>query len=289
MSAIDRTRGAVERQLQALGCELYEIGLREASTGRMMNRTFPPHEVVRRRAWFKRMNARGNDIYVRPATESTRQGLVLVDDLSREALEALDRAGHEPCVITETSPANFQAWIRLGTNVPAELRAAVAKRLAREHGGDLGSTDARHYGRLAGFTNAKPERRREDGLAPFVLLHRAHARDASAAASLLADAGTAIAAEPSPPRAFRLRVHEPDASARAAFAIAFERLVAKYAGDASRADLGAALYLLSHGYPEEQVADAMLACSPQLELRKKGRVEPYVRRTLARALSYRSA
>ena len=43
MSPLDRTRVAVERQLEAMGCELYEIGLREGSTGRMMNRTFLPH------------------------------------------------------------------------------------------------------------------------------------------------------------------------------------------------------------------------------------------------------
>jgi hypothetical protein len=132
------------------------------------------------------------------------------------------------------------------------------------------------------------DERRDDGLAPFVLLHRACEAVASGAKRLLADARVELASEPPPPRAFRLRTPEPATSARVAFVTAFERLVARYDGDASRADLGAALYLLGRGYPEEQVADAMLACSPGIDERKKGRAEPYVRRTLARALSYRA-
>lgn len=35
-------------------------------------------------------------------------------------------------------------------------------------GGDPSSADWRHFGRLAGFTNAKPERRLPSGLPPFV-------------------------------------------------------------------------------------------------------------------------
>jgi hypothetical protein len=48
------------------------------------------------------------------------------------------------------------------------LATAAGKQLARIYGGDLASTDWRHLGRLAGFTNQKPERRIPGGYAPWV-------------------------------------------------------------------------------------------------------------------------
>ena len=77
--------------------------------------------------------------------------------------------GHDPCVVLQTSPGHLQAWIHLSTS-PLEPAVATAagKQLARIYGGDLASTDWRHLGRLAGFTNQKPQRRTPGGYAPWV-------------------------------------------------------------------------------------------------------------------------
>ena len=90
----DRTSQAIARQLKAMGCDLYDIGIRDSATGKMMNREWTLQEVVENAAWLKRMNAQGNDIYIRPA-ESARHGLVLVDDLSSFDLDAMKEEGRE--------------------------------------------------------------------------------------------------------------------------------------------------------------------------------------------------
>lgn len=62
--------------------------------------------------------------------------------------------GLAPAALIETSPANYQAWIKLSEKpISAELRKALAQKLARQYGGDPAIADAQHYGRLAGFTN----------------------------------------------------------------------------------------------------------------------------------------
>ena len=76
----DRTLQAIGRQLKAMGCERFDIGVRDATTGQMMNREWSAAEVLQNTPWLKRMNAQGNDVYIRPA-EQERHGLVLVDDL----------------------------------------------------------------------------------------------------------------------------------------------------------------------------------------------------------------
>jgi len=63
------------------------------------------------------------------------------------------RNGHAPCVVLESSPSHWQAWVRVSA-LPLEpaLATAVGGQLARIYGGDPASIDWRHLGRLAGFT-----------------------------------------------------------------------------------------------------------------------------------------
>lgn len=80
----------------------------------------------------------------------------------------MEANGHEPCVLLQTSPGHLQAWIHI-TTTPLDpvVATAIAKLLARAYQGDLASTDWHHLGRLAGFTNQKPERAAR-GYAPWV-------------------------------------------------------------------------------------------------------------------------
>ncbi len=182
----DRTTQAVQRQLQAFGVAQVEIGLRDSQQGQMMHRIWTPDDVVQHVGWLKRMNAQGNDIYVKPAGE---HGLVLVDDLNPDALARLKDQGFNPAVVTETSPGNLQAWLKLSLEaVDPAIRKVVAQDVTRDFGGDLNSTDAQHYGRLAGFTNQKPQRTLETGLHPFVLLREWSGQVMAQARAVLAQA-----------------------------------------------------------------------------------------------------
>ena len=103
----DRTTEALERQIEALGVARFEIGIREAETGKMINRFMTKKEVKDNAAWLKRMNAKGHDIYIRPSGE---HGLVLIDDLNQKALKAMNDKGLKAAAIIQTSPGNYQAW-----------------------------------------------------------------------------------------------------------------------------------------------------------------------------------
>lgn len=86
-------------------------------------------------------------------------------------LDSMRAHGHDPCVVLQTSPGHLQAWIRLSDSpLDPAFATAAGKYLAHTYGGDLASTDWRHLGRLAGFTNRKPERRTPAGYSPWVKL-----------------------------------------------------------------------------------------------------------------------
>lgn len=241
-------------------------------------------------AWLKRMNAKGNDIYVRPAGE---HGLVLVDDLKPEALKAMREQGYTPAATIETSPNNYQAWIKLADSpLPAEVRRMAAQSLAQHFGGDPNSADSRHYGRLAGFTNQKPQHTR-NGRQPYVLSHDHSGEVASSAKTLLEriearldvveaqkERETRLAALNSTPdnhnRYDPLREYRQQA----------KRLMAKYGEDTdlSRMDWMIATDMAkSNRFTQQDIERGIRECSPNVESRKVGHLEDYAQRTAEKA------
>jgi len=174
----ERTGRALAAQLQAMGAQQVEVGLLHGPTTRMTSRVWTPDEAQAALSWLRRENMRGCNVYVRPvawlgATPASA-GIVLVDDLTREGVAQLHRDGLGPAVVTETSPRNYQAWVRLWS---APLAPALATQAAREL--------ATRYGRLAGLTNRKPSRVQPDGRYPYVLLHESGGGTAPRARELL--------------------------------------------------------------------------------------------------------
>ena len=283
----DRTLKAMRRQMAAMGCDRYEIGIHGAKG--MIERTWTRPEAVNAVPWLRRQNARREDIYIRPAADE-RHGLVLLDDVDHATAEQIRADGLAVVAILETSPKNCQAWIDLGAHIEAPTRAAAARLLAQRYGGDPNSADARHYGRLAGFVNTKPEYITERG-SPYILLRRAAKRPdgiSPATAALLAEARRRATAAQTPaprPSGARYGIAPPPPSpdaARAAYRAILGPMRRRYgvALDYSRVDWAFATDLLRSGYSQTTVAQAIEAESPEIQHRKAGHVRDYILRTV---------
>jgi hypothetical protein len=173
------TMQAVRRQLAAMPNQFYQVRLIHSLTRLALpgRRLWTESEVLRRQTigFLRAYNRQGYDVYLHPDGWDQNTGYILVDlDCADDGvIERMRCNGHDPCLVIETSPGHLQAWIRV-SHSPLEpfLATAVAKRLARLYGGDPGSADWRHLGRMAGFTNQKPIRRVDCGYAPWVkILH----------------------------------------------------------------------------------------------------------------------
>lgn len=167
--------------------ELYLFRLIHHQTGRPFpgERLWTAAQLVRAATirFLRIRNSEGCDVYIQPYAGSQNAGYILVDlDRADPMVVDLMRAhGHDPCVELQTSPGHgtcvphLQAWIRLSTSpLDPAVATAAGRLLAQSYGGDLASTDWRHLGRLAGFTNQKPARRIPGRYAPWVKL--VHAR-----------------------------------------------------------------------------------------------------------------
>jgi hypothetical protein len=296
------TRHAVSKQLAAMPSELYLVRLIHTQS----RCAFPGERLwsagqltsARTIRFLRARNREGCDIYFYPYAGEQNAGYILVnlDAAQPKVWETMRARGHAPCVVLQTSPGHLQAWVCLSTS-PLEPAVATAagKWLARAYGGDPASTDWRHLGRLAGFTNQKPARRASSGQAPWVRLVYARAGRAPHADSLLQSARTTA---PLPPRAPRA---DTPVTASTADDAPFSDTATAHAGaiyrgcmqcwriadrfpqpDWSIVDLWVARYLLSQGTPAPQVETILRLASPHFP-RRHPHPDDYLRCTLARA------
>lgn len=285
----DRTDRAVTAQLQAMGCERYEIGVK-ATQGGMMQRTWSASEFAHGIAWLKRVNAQGHDIYIRPAGSV---GLILADDLDAAALEHLKSDGLAPAVIVETSPGNYQAWLRISQEpIPPEQATAAARIVAERYGSDTNSADWRHFGRLAGFTNRKQKHRQTNGMQPFVLLIETQGVAAERGAQLLQEAKAHLRAVRETPAASQVPsplLPTPNGlqTPGEAYAHYAARIIARYPNaDYSRLDWMVCRDIASGNLAvdEPYLQQALRDGSPHLAERKAGHLEDYVVRTASKVM-----
>lgn len=294
---------AIRRQLLAMPCELYLVRLIHNAT----NRPFPGERLwtatqltnLATVRFLRARNQEGCDVYIHPYAEDRNAGYILIDldEADPTALNVMRTNGHEPCAVLRTSPGHWQAWVHVSsTPLDPALATAVGRHLAHLYGGDRASTDWRHLGRLAGFTNQKPHRRSPSGYPPWVKVLHAMSGLARRAEALLeaasAQPGTDTHAPPATapiPSADR-----PTSSAHQCAAQATEiyqswmrrwHILQRYPQpDWSIVDLWIARALLASGMSVAGVQMILQLGSPGFP---RGHSDPadYLRRTLARAFS----
>jgi hypothetical protein len=287
------TRKAMDRQIAAMPSEIYLVRLLHSVTRRALagERLWTAQELTRGSVvrFLRARNRQGWDVYLQPFAGDHNAGYILLD-LDHPRPQVVDRmraAGHQPCVLLRTSPGHLQAWVQVSLQpVPPVVATALGRHLASLYGGDPASTDWRHLGRLAGFTNQKPQRRGID-YAPWIKILHAQTGLASAAPSLLevatasAHPATVPICSPPPQPLPRLR-------AEAARAI-YQRWVQRWCipqrftqPDWSIVDLWVARKLLAQHIPLSQIETILRLGSPQFP-RRHSNPDDYLRRTLARA------
>jgi hypothetical protein len=246
--------------------------------------------------FLRARNRQGFDIYLLPYAEHGNAGYILLD-LDHPIVDVVSQMqahGHEPCVVLQTSRGHLQAWIRVSTT-PLEPAVAtfISRQLAHTYGGDWASTDWRHLGRLAGFTNQKWQRRTASGFPPWVKIVHARPTLASAAQELLRSAMPVVAQHPTPALQTAIQTrrhsrHECSISTKGAARIYQTWLNRWHISkrfpqvDWSIVDLWLARKLLAIGISPSQVEAIISLGSPDFP-RQHGNPQDYLRRTLAQA------
>ena len=285
MPGWNRTVEAVQRQVEAMAAEVFEVGLfkPDAHDGEavMVPRVWDRDSLARSVPWLRHQNRDGRNIYIRPKGE---HHLSLIDDLTQDAIGQMKLAGFSPALVVETSPGNFQAWLKHPERLDKEMGTAAARALAQRFGGDIGAADWRHFGRLSGFTNRKEKYRdATTGLHPFVKLVEAGGAVYPAAGRFLKEVVQGIENRQREEQE-RRAVRASSPHVLAVKSIDVFRADPRYGGDGTRIDLAYAVYAIAHGRTEAEVEAAIRS----RDLSHKGserRQHDYVERTIKKALA----
>jgi hypothetical protein len=296
---------ALDRQLTAMPCHLYQIRLVHSAS----RRAFPGERLWRASQlaaaatvrFLRARNREGYDVYFRPYAGDYNAGYILLDldGSPPSVLERMRAQDHSPCAVVETSPGNLQAWIRVGTQpLPARVATVIAQHLAHLYRADRASAEGRHLGRLAGFTNQKPHRRLPSGLPPWVRVWQAVGGIASQGPALVEGATRQAARQPlaglglaGAHRSAAAGRTLPPAATPGSAAPIYQawlhrlRIPQRFPHpDWSVADLWIAKEMLRQGTSGAAVTEMLRDASPQFP-RHHADPEDYLRRTLARAMA----
>lgn len=270
----------VRLQLRAMVCERFDLGIKHTDGEMILREAQSTVQIEAAIKWLRHQNAKGAHIYIRPAGNHC---LSLIDDLTAESLRRMTAERYEPAVVVETSPNNFQAWLNHGQVLEAALSTQAAKQLAQRFDGDLSSADWRHFGRLAGFTNPKPERQLPSGMRPFARLRSATGRVYSKAAEFVTNTRTTVEAQ-------KLQIGKlPERRRRRRWPVPIRPLEefqadAAYGGDLHRADMAWAKHAAGRGLTLQEIKNELLNSR---DLSKKGsrqRQVDYAERTARKAV-----
>jgi|SRR5580693_2128352 hypothetical protein len=289
------TEIAVRRQLTAMPHDVYRLRLIHHQTRRPLKgeRVWTAIELLDEAnlRFLRIRNREGFDIYIHPDAWDQNAGYILIDldCAENRVLQRMGDNGHDPCVMIETSPGHLQAWIRISAS-PLEpyIATGIARHLAGLYRGDPASADWRHLGRLAGFTNQKPERRTFYGYAPWVKIVHSRAILAPAGDALIEAARNVWRRDSQHCRGFDAHLTgSPLPSGQASHV--YQDLVRRWripqrfaCPDWSIVDLWVARRLFAWGWPPAWVHQVICLGSPRFP-RRHGNPADYLRRTLDRA------
>jgi len=120
-------------------------------TGEMVERLIPQ---------LRRENAMGADIYITPISDE--EHYLVLDDTTLSALADLQaEVGVSPCLVQESSKNNVQAVFRVQKRDHGQVEQSLANEIVQDINqrcGDSKFSGAIHPFRMAGFSNAKPEK-----------------------------------------------------------------------------------------------------------------------------------
>ena len=284
---MDKTLIAVHNTLSAIHTPAYDIGI---LTDRGMLpglSNLSAANVLSRIPLIKAHNAKGAHIYIRPSGEHR---YTVLDDLCQQSVDRLTADGYEPCAVVETSPGNFQAWLKHDDLYPAHLSTFIAQTLARRYQADLNAADWRRFGRLPGFTNCKPKYLQSNGLYPYVLLRR-WTREQHSMASYLRLEMMKLYQLQQQEREARIAHHQRSACSQSRGSqcsrLSLERFrnATKYHDRPAAADIAFCVAAYSLAMPEDAIASTLesqyLSSDPS-----PSRRAAYIQRTMAKARSW---
>jgi hypothetical protein len=247
--------------------------------------TLPEYE--KNLKYCKYLNTNGYNVFLSPRLCSWG-AWVLLDDIKKPEVNKLFTDGFEPFYFLETSPANYQAIVKLSDSpLDRDILTFISKQLSEVYSADPNSADIGHFFRLAGFTNRK-QKYCKNGLFPFVKLYQGTGISCTKGKDYVERILTGIDNGLIELPVKHIATTPLETGERKTLETGCAAYIQKVyetgsKDDLSKLDFKAAKYAILKGFKAADIANAIKLFSPDIIKRKAGHIDDYVNRTIKNA------
>ena len=287
-------------QIKAFGKIQLQLSImlppKEDGSRSMIKRDFDASNWDKFKGFATAQNAQGGDIYIAPHPNA-EHSFILLDDLTVDSVNQMSAQldGLEPAIIVESSPNNFQAWIKLSDKpLTKEQRLEASRLLTKKYEADGAAVGSVRIGRVAGFTNRKAKHKNAQGLQPYCKLTAEPREEPATNGHLIVEQANELIANTKASAVKNKRVTDIEsardylgygASPAQFFQTEAKKILKQYGdqADLSRLDFMVCRTMIqSNQFGSVQIAEAMREASPSIDDRKHN-IEDYIERTIAAA------
>lgn len=291
-SAPNSNAATQQAQIKAFGKIQLQLSIGVASGG-MIKRDFNSDSWDKFRGFAARHNIKGDAVYIAPHPDS-EHAFILLDDLTSQNLNQMKIDEIEPAILVESSPNNWQAWVKLSDKpLTKQQRLEASRLLTKKYEADGAAIGSARIGRLAGFSNRKEKYRDARGQFPYCKLTETRAGVATNGHLIVLQANELIAnSKASVERLKRKSAIDSasdylgfGASPTQIFQTEAKKILNRYGNetDLSRLDFMVCKTMHeSHQFGSVQIAQALREASPNIDDRKHN-IEDYIERTVSKA------
>lgn len=289
-----RQEKEVIRELEAIAADRYRITLMHNDRNKPTinlgksriegepEKFYTASEVLELLPTLSYRNANSYNVFITPIPTDTEH-FILIDDIKN--MEAVKE--YQPSLILQSSPKSQQALLKVAGSFTSEQLNGYFRGLNEELG-DPKITGVIHPLRLAGFTNRKPKYKDSRGYFPFVSIVESMGGYSEKAMEELSKFTLDIVQSVKEIRKFTDTVNvnqnskpEIDDGLKR-YATQFYAIAARNGEqDLSKTDYALAKTLAENGRTEQEIAETLETCSPEIHVRHKGQVDKYINRTVA--------
>jgi hypothetical protein len=275
----DFTREQLEVFFTAVPSPLYEVGVLQSDGCMRFYEQMHYNEINKLVPQYQAENVNGAHILIRPKQPHP---FTFIDDLNPQEMNRLTGLG--AAIVIESSPRNYQAWVRTTKTLDPVAGSRFAQILAKEFSADLSGASYRHFCRAPGFTNRKEKHKRTDGSFPWAKIIHADPNPPTIWTDALVE--TAI----NQVKIERLRtIRRINHTKLPAFtrlrSIADFHIDPKYQADLHRADFAYALYAARQGKSFQEIVGDILAARDLSHKGKQRQQMAYASFTARRAMT----
>ncbi|TVQ96925.1 MAG: hypothetical protein EA399_14765 [Desulfovibrionales bacterium] len=167
MTLIEETKSIVQRQLQAMACDLYDVA-RLDRNDRLQINTWSSENILNAVGRLLVENARGSDIWIRP--EPQEHSSLILMETTRNTFDRLLQDGFAPALVVQPLADLYQAWIKTGLAATTPRHHNAITRLIRTRYPRQAPFASNPFSRLTGFKNWRIKDQRPGDTSPLCVL-----------------------------------------------------------------------------------------------------------------------